>query len=430
MEFESYWHPLCKVDESKTIITKCNGIYVYDKDGKEYIDGISGLWNVSLGYGQEEIEEAVCKQVRTLPYLNNCEFSSEPAELLYRKMKEITHESIDSIVFGCTGSEAIEIIIKLVRKYHSLRGNYRKVIIGVISHSYHGTYYGSMSASTYTNEFKTGYGPMLDGFIELPFPFEVDKKHVLNELEKCLYNNKDKLAGIIVEPILASAGVYELPNEYVDVITTFCNDNDTILVFDEIAAGFGRSGKMFAFQKYKVNPDLIAVSKGINNGYLPLSIVCVSKKTCQAFENAREPLFHLSTQNGNPIACAAANATIDIYRRDNCRIIRRVVKIEEFMRNKLSKLKENIWQISEIRVCGAMVAIDFRNKTGNNLQYHILCKLVNRIMKNGLIIEWSYEENFTSCIILFLPFVCTDDDLDKIVAILDKSMKSIFKLGK
>lgn len=284
----SYWQPLNMANGGLGIeITRGEQAHLYDSNGKKYVDGYSGLWNVTLGYNDEDIIEAIVRQVKQLPYVNPITLKTPIVSEVSDILCKITHDNISKIVYTCSGSEAIEAAIKISRKYSAMKGKNRKKI-AVMENSYHGSYYGSMSASNYEEAEKEGYGPMLEGFISLPLPFsrkkkgnvldDKEKQYLLQQLEEILETNKDTLCSIIIEPVLASGGVIPLFPEYIYKISEFCKTNDILFVCDEVATGFWRTGSIFCFKKYNIKPDIITISKGINNGYLPLGAVCICQK--------------------------------------------------------------------------------------------------------------------------------------------------------
>lgn len=420
----AYWRPFNSADNTNTLsIVKGEGVFIYDDNGKRYLDAYSGLWNVCYGYSDKCIKDAMKKQIDELPYINPITLSTSKAVELSNILCDMTHDEISKIIYTCSGSESVEATIKISRKYSSLMGS-EKYHVAVIDGSYHGSYYGSMAASMYDEEEKEGYGPMLDGFFKLISPFcrccetecmkEKCKNRILQKLEEQLELYKDKLCAVILEPILASGGVIPLFKEYILTIYNFCKKNDIQFICDEVATGFARTGTMFRFQEFDLKPDLITLSKGINNGYLPLGAVCVSKKIEEAFVKNNKILFHLSTQNSNPICLATAIATIEKMKADN--IVETVKKNSEYFKNKLNSelLKLNI--VYEVRICGLMVAIDLIDyKSHKPIIKEVLMGIVGRIYLSGCIVGISQIENVTSSILLFPQFIVTKINMDEIV---------------
>lgn len=429
------WYPLCRPDDGRIQIRSAEGIYLYDIRGKKYIDANSGLWNVPLGYSNVSLKDKLVEQLDKIQYVNACEFSTEEADQLSAILKAIHHDQIEKIVYTCTGSESVELSIKFIRKYASLK-NKRKNI-AVLQHSYHGSYYGSMSCSDYDGREREGYGPLLLGIKELSLPFcsccrsnavsEVCEQKMKQRLEQELEDFGDSLAGIIIEPVLGSGGVITLPEWYVHRIDIYAKEHDILIAFDEVATGFGRTGKMFCYQHYNIKPDIITMSKAMNNGILPIGAVAVSKKIVEQFRKHKEFIFHLSTQNGNALCCAAAIAAINEIQKDNGALLDHAQEMGHYFYNKIENdFMEKYSRIFDIRRCGMMFAIDFlESDMQKKMGYGDLINMVTLLKKYGVITEWSYIENVTSCIVLFLPYIIEVAQIDMLLEKLELTFKRI-----
>lgn len=429
------WLPLCRPDDEKIKIISGDRIYLTDVRGKTYIDANSGLWNVPLGYSNPDIKKNILEQLEKIGYVNACEFSNESSSELADLLKQLHHEKIDKIVFTCTGSESVELAIKLIRKYASMGKKPFKRDIAIIQNSYHGSYYGSMSCSSYDAQEREGYSPLVEGIRELSLPFcacgesgsttENCTKEMQEQLEKELELYGECLGGIIIEPILGSAGVIPLPYWYLKRLVDFAHERDLLIVFDEVATGFGRTGSMFYYQQYDFKPDIITMSKGINNGILPLGAVAVSEKVTNRFREKGELLFHLSTQNGNALSCAAGVATIEELLKNDKAILKQVEdRAIYFRKNFDQRIKKEFSEIFDLRGKGLMFAIELANKdTGIRISQVKLLKTVELLKKNGVILEWSYIENVTSCLVLFLPFIIHECEIDQLL----EKMRKVFR---
>ncbi len=425
------WKPFNKVNsQGRLDIVRGEGVYLYDSNGQQYIDAYSGLWNMHYGYSDQDIKNAIIEQMNILPYANPITINYHQNEELSTLLCTITHDEISKIIYTCTGSESIEAAIKISRKYSALKDK-EKHLIAVMPNSYHGSYYGAMSASGYENSFKEGYGPMLDGFVTLPLPFcrccksgnvsDSCLKEMLDTLYKELDSIKDKLCGVLIEPVIASGGVMELPKEYLLALSQFCKNEDILLICDEVATGFGRTGSMFCFQKYNIKPDIITLSKGINNGYLPLGAVCVTKKIVREFIDKDTLLFHLSTQNGNPICIAAAIANIKKMLSEN--ITERVNILSSLFKEMLLKELDGLNNIHDIRISGLMIAIDIVNPDTNKpISQEELSGVQQKIYMSGCIAGCSYVEGITSSVLILPPFILKKNEVKKIVRIMYQSL--------
>lgn len=428
------WSPFNKTDSVGNLdILSGDGIYLYDENNKKYIDAYSGLWNMHYGYSDVEIKNAIKEQLDQLPYVNPIVMNTRVNNELSNILCNITHRKIKKIIYTCSGSEATEVAIKLCRKYADLKQN-KRTKIAVFENSYHGNYYGSMSASYYEGSLKDGYGPMLSGFVSLKTPFcrccksgQISKNcldTMLNKLDEELRLYRDELCGIIIEPVIASGGIMSVPEEYMKRLYEFCLENDVLLVCDEVAAGFGRTGYMFAFQKYKIHPHIITMSKGIDNGYLPLGAVGVSENIVEEFQNADEVLFHLSTQNGNPVCLAAAVA--NIKKMMDSDIISMVGELSKSFRKSLTRELNRYVSVFDIRIEGLMIAIDLVDEV---TQLPISQKKLNLLMQHiyslGCIVGTSFVEDITSSILLFPQYIIKKAEITQIAKIISQAIAVI-----
>lgn len=439
MENKDYvYYPLrnIKGNEELLTITKGQGIYVWDDNGKKYIDGQCGLWNVSLGYANENIVKAITEQLNNICYVNTCDYTAPVIKELGQKLISIMPQGFNKVFYTCTGSESVELCIKLIRKYHKAKGNDKKTNIAVFESSYHGTYYGAMSASRLEDDFKKDYGPFLNGFMPVKVPFcrcckidDLSKECLskfLEDLRNTIEKNKDTLAAFILEPILGSAGVIPLPVEYMQELRRLCNENDILLVCDEVATGFGRTGKLFAFEHYGIKPDMASFSKGINSGYLPFGAVVIDEKITKVLEENNSMILHLSTQNGNPIACASALANINTILNEDY-----VSKVREkglYIKERLNEILKDHPLVFDIRGEGLMLAIDLVEDrlTNKNICMDKLANIIKLFEKRGLLIGMYNNAKYSSAgLVLFLPFIIENEEIDKLIDIFEKVFKRV-----
>ena len=408
------WLPMRPPNAKAGIAQTSEDIYIYDNSGKKYIDGNSGLWNMPLGYSNDRIKKAIAAQLEKLPFANPEAFTNPAAESLVEALLSILPGSFSHVSLTCTGSEATELAIKLARKYHHLLRQYSRKEIAVFSQSYHGNYYGSMSASGYGDEYHSGYKPLLDGFLKLPLPFtrrrgaegELEIQSSCSRTKEMLEKNRDSLAAILIEPILGSAGVITLPSELIAWISEFAKDNKILVIFDEISTGFGRTGKMFAFEHFGVVPDIILMAKGLNNGYLPIGAVAASESVSRVFRMRSELLFHLSTQNMNPVCCAAAIETLRQITENGSEMVADVRRKGDYFKERLRDALHGIAQVYDIRGTGLMLAIEFSGKDGVcTLSADLLENILNLLKENGLICTGNCKNGLVSCIYLFPSYI-------------------------
>ncbi|MCF0228553.1 MAG: aspartate aminotransferase family protein [Parasporobacterium sp.] len=427
----SLWMPLARAETHGHKISRGRGVYLYDTEGRKYIDANSGLWNVSLGYAEENIMSAVKEQMERLYYVNPCEFTTETAERLADTLLSLLPEGMSRCLFTCSGSESIETAVKIIRRYQILKGHYTRDTIAVIKHSYHGNFYGGMSASSYERHTAKGYGPLLEGFAEISVPFdrECSPDRIMDTYGSLMYEELNRieasLAGVIIEPVLGSAGVIPIPVEWMDRLMEYCRSRDIPVVSDEVATGFGRTGRMFVSGRLDNPPDIITMSKGINNGILPFGAAAVSDKIEKAFLKANEPLFHLSTQNCNPVCCAAASELIRLLTYNDEAVLDRAEGTGGYLEEQFGKQLKSCRIFHSIRRAGLMIAIELKNLQGGFLSSYELFSLKENIKRNGVILEWAWVNRVTSCLVLFPMFITGKEECDTILSVVSGEIRKL-----
>lgn len=404
------WGPFSIPDIERIKISKARGINVWDIVGNKYLDAYSGLWNVNLGYGDLLLEKNIIEQMRMLPFYNPIIFSSELNEEVADKLIKILNLGQGKVVYGCSGSEGIEIAIKIARKYSDITKDkgYKKKKIAVIDGAYHGTTYGALSATTYSI-MDDGYGPILDGFITLPNPewgFN-NKAYDIGKLKQSFSDNKDDICAILIEPVLASAGVFTFPNEYVEYIKKECQENNILLISDEVSTGFYRSENAFGFQRYNMKPDIVVMSKGINNGYLPLSATYISSKVVSKFIEFGASLEHMSTQGGNPLCLASANVTLDYYETHS--VLEKIKNLKAQFRSQIYANFNDLKGVKQIRVEGLMAGIEIHVN-----DFKELFEKIKKILTKKVIVGFSHYKN-KGTILIFPSYVTKNDELEIIL---------------
>ena len=430
MKQSNIWAPLETPDSSLTEIQKASGTRVFDVRGKEYLDMNSGLWNRPFGYGDEAIKEALKEQLDDVAYVNPCEFTTKAAEELADKLLELLHPDMEKILYTCSGSESADLTVKLIRKYASLGGTPERNVIAVVKNSYHGSYYGSMSISNYCSEARNGYAPLLPEIVELSLPFseveKIDIEDAKNVLEKELEACGKRLGGIILEPVLGSAGVIPLPDWFVNRLLEFANEKGVIVAFDEVATGFGRTGDVFRYEHFNAKPDIVTMSKALNNGILPLGAVAVSKRIVDRFRKNEELIFHLSTQNANALACRAGLEVVNRFSSDKSDLMK-INAISKKIRAALDEVLEKYSRVFCVRQCGMMFSMELLDQENNQMSETDILKVVRLLKRNGILVEWSYLKDVSSCIVMMPMYIMSDEDIDKMKDGLDKTFARLFK---
>ena len=313
-------------DKGPLIIARGKGVFVWDANGKQYLDGSSAIWNVNLGFGNKEIADAVAHQLETLSFhLGLLNISTPPAIELAARLASLAPSGLDRVFFTSGGSEANESVIRLTRLYQRLRGYKNKTVAIARIKGYHGSSCGAASL-TGIDHFHEFFEPMLPDVRHIAPPYcyrcPLGKEYpscavaCADELEKAIVaEGPDRVAFFIAEPVMGAGGVIPAPKEYWTRIREICDKYDVLMVADEVITGAGRTGKMFACEHWDVRPDIISCAKGISSGYLPLGAVGMRHHIAQYFQD--KVFYGGLTYNSHPMGCAAALATIRVYEEDN-----------------------------------------------------------------------------------------------------------------
>lgn len=351
--------------------TKGEGFNLYDTEGKEYLDFLSGIAVTSFGHNNAAIKEAVLNQVNNLWHVSNL-FTSSPQEEAAKQLAE--KSGLDKVFFCNSGTEANEAAIKFARKW----GKGRATIITTLG-SFHGRTMGSLAAS---GQYKLweGFYPMMPGFCYVPYGD-------LDVLEHAYYPD---VVAVMVEPIQGESGVICPPEGYLKGLREFCNKHNLLLIIDEVQAGMGRTGKNFAFQWEEIKPDIITVAKGIANG-LPLGATICTNDVSQYIN----PGSHGSTFGGNPISIASANAVLTQL---NENILLNIQKIGYYLKNRLNSIPKNI---KSVRGKGLMIGVEFNESISAK-------SIAISLLEEGIVVGTSGD----SVIRILPPYIITEKEVD------------------
>lgn len=354
--------------EGSLIIVRGKGVFVWDANGKQYLDGSSAIWNVNLGFGNQEIAEAVAQQLETLSFhLGLLNISTPPAIELAAKLAELAPPGLDRVFFTSGGSESNESVIRLTRLYYRLKGYKNKTVAIARTKGYHGSSCGAASL-TGIDHFHEFFEPMLPDVRHIAPPYcyrcPLGKEYpscavaCADELEKAiLEEGPERVAFFIAEPVMGAGGVIPAPTEYWTRIRQICDRYDVLLVADEVITGAGRTGKMFACEHWEVRPDIIACAKGISSGYLPLGAVIVHERIYQTLleSSAGAAVWHGFTNTGNPACCAAGVKTLEIMQRDG--VVENARRMGERLHGRLQELRSSPI-VGDIRGLGLMAGVE------------------------------------------------------------------------
>ncbi len=374
------------------VIIKGRGALVYDTDGKEYLDFVSGIAVCNLGHCHPKVTVAFQKQAQRLIHISNL-YHNEPQIKLARLLVE---NSFANKVFFCnSGAEANEAAIKLVRKYAKEKLNGSRLEIITMEKSFHGRTMATITA-TGQEKVQKGFEPLLSGFKYVPF-------NNIDAVKKAI--NK-KTAAVMVEPIQGEGGVNIPDNDYLKKLRRLCNDEGILLVFDEVQTGMGRTGKLFAYEHYDIEPDIMTLAKGLGNG-VAIGAMLAKDNVAEAFA----PGSHASTFGGNPLACSAAKAALEVIIEDGI-LFENCIRMGDYLTKGLKELKKGSSFIKDLRGKGLLIGMEL-NIDGKDI--------VMECIKEGLLISCTMDR-----ILRFLPpLIITKEEIDSMLEILYNVFKRI-----
>jgi len=423
---DGFWMPFTANRQFKAnprLLARAEGMRYWTADGREVLDGVSGLWCVNAGHGRREIAEAVARQLSTMDYAPAFQVGHPIAFELANRLGEIAPPGLDRVFFTNSGSESVDTALKIAIAYQRARGQGAKTRLIGREKGYHGVGFGGTSVGGMVNNRKAFGSSMLPGVDHLSHTLDHEHNaysrglpkwgmHLANELERLVaLHDASTIAAVIVEPISGSAGVILPPVGYLKRLREICDKHDILLIFDEVITGFGRVGKAFASQVFDVTPDLMTTAKGITNGSVPMGAVFAHRKIYEGLmqgpENAVE-LFHGYTYSGHPVACAAALATLDIYAKEN--LLARASTLAPQWENAMHSLK-GLPHIIDIRNFGLMGAVDLEPRAGKPAAraFEVFVKCFER----GVMVRQTADT-----IALSPPLIVEPAQIDRIVEIL------------
>jgi adenosylmethionine-8-amino-7-oxononanoate aminotransferase/2-polyprenyl-3-methyl-5-hydroxy-6-metoxy-1,4-benzoquinol methylase len=421
------WHPFLPMnglEQQVIMLVEGKGCKVRDKQGREYIDASGGLWNTYCGLGEPEIIQAITDQLHRLSSASLfARRGNEPALKLARELVDMAPSPLQWVYLTGSGSESVELGIKIARIYNTLQGRENKEIV-YLDESYHGTFFGSMSVSGLTLS-RERVAPLLPGVSPIPTPNSLRCPAEISyvdfavccaqALEERAINGD--VAAFILEPVLGSAGVVIPPPEYFQHIEQICRKYNILLILDEVATGFGRTGRWFAAEHYNLRPDILLLSKGMNSGYLPIGAVLFSAEIGEALMKRVSSLFHGSTYNGHPACCAAALANISLIRRKG--LVARAAKYGRYFHDRLTEMR-NISSVKEIRSMGLMLSVVLKQEDGTPATGMQIFQVSTALRQMGILCHLGLSS------LTFAPaLVISRDEINAIVQALQTVLASV-----
>ncbi|MBS7630955.1 aspartate aminotransferase family protein [Candidatus Bathyarchaeota archaeon] len=415
-------------------LARGEGVYVWDDEGRRYIDGSSGPVCVVIGHGVREVAEAVARQMSKISFAHSSHFTTDSVIECADKLAKFSPYSLKHVFFASGGSEATETAAKMARQYHLERGENRRYKIISRWQSYHGNTLGALSMSGNIPR-RRNYVPMLLDFPHIPPAycyrcwFKKDRESCDLEcawaLEKEIKSTgAEYVSAFIAEPIVgATLGTVPAPEGYFQIIREICDKYGVLFIADEVMTGFGRTGKNFAIEHWGVEPDIIATAKGISSGYIPLGAVIASEKVFTAFKN---PFVHGHTYGSHPVACAVGAAVLDYIEKNH--LVQRSEELGKYFLDKLQSLKDSE-SVGDVRGVGLFSGLEFvkdkSSKEPFDAEVRFNQKVLERCFNNGLLVYpgfGSVDGVKGDHIQVAPPLVVSKSQIDEIVQILGKSV--------
>ncbi len=371
------------------VFDKGEGVYLYDIEGKKYLDFVSGIAVFALGYQNKEYNDALKAQIDKIIHTSNY-YYNVPAIEAAKKLKEVS--GMDRVFFTNSGAEAIEGAIKAARKYAYLKDGTTDHEIIAMNHSFHGRTMGALSV-TGNPHYREAFEPMIGNirFAEL------------NDFDSVLANVNEKTCAILFETVQGEGGIYPATEDFMKKVKALCEERDILMILDEIQCGMGRTGYMYAWQKYGIKPDIMTTAKALGCG-VPVGAFLMTEKVGQ---NSLAAGDHGTTYGGNPLACAAICKVLELYEKEH--VLDNVREVSAYLEEKLDALVSACDKIETRRGAGLMQGLVFREPVGD---------IINKALEKGLVLI----NAGTNIIRLVPPLVITKQHVDAMISILEQAL--------
>lgn len=416
LDLAHIWHPCTQMKEHEFVplipIKRAKGVYLYDFNDKSYIDCVSSWWVNLFGHSNDYINAKIIEQLNTLEHIIMAGFSHESIIRLSKRLTDLLPAKLNKCFYADNGSSAVEVALKMSFHKNLLQGKLKNKFLS-LNNSYHGETIAALSVSD-VELYKKTYKPLLLECLNTPAPSGMEYEKELFELENLLEKEHKNINAFILEPLIQCAGSMNMYSaEFVKKACQLAKSYDIDIIFDEIAVGFGRSGTMFALELCEIVPDFLCLSKGLSGGYLPISVVVTSDEIYNEFYapyNEYKAFLHSHSYTGNALACAAANATLDIFSKDNV-----------INQNKIkSEFINSLWQgfvefksVKNIRHQGMVFAFDIEHP---NPRFGL--EIYLKALEFGLLLR-----PLGNTIYFMPPYVINNDEINYVIS----SIKEILR---
>lgn len=424
------WHPCTQMKDHEWLpliaIERGAGVWLYGADGRRYLDAISSWWVNLFGHANARINAAITAQLGRLEHVLLAGFTHEPAVLLAERLTQLAPQGLTRCFYADNGSSAIEVALKMSYHYWRNRGRTGKRRFVTLAGSYHGETLGALAVGN-VELYKEIYQPLLMDVITAPSPDAYDRgpgetaddcaTRAMAAMEDILARHAHETCAVIVEPLVqCAAGMRMHAPSFLRSLRAACDRHDVHLIADEIAVGFGRTGTLFACEQAAVTPDFLCLSKGLTGGYLPLSVVLTGEDVYEAFydEYAQMRAFlHSHSYTGNPLACTAALATLDIFADDD--VIARNRALADHLGRSTRQALEELDHVAEVRQTGMIVAAELARDGDRRRPFDWRERRGLRVYRHGLEHE-ALLRPIGNVVYLMPPYVITPGQIDALVA--------------
>ncbi|HSF33300.1 MAG TPA: aspartate aminotransferase family protein [Candidatus Tectomicrobia bacterium] len=433
---EHLFHPLHHPADHQApkVWVKGERIYLWDAEGRQYIDGLACLWNVNVGHGRRELAEAAATQMAELAFCSSYTGATNiPATKLATKLASLAYPSLNTVYFTSGGAESNESAFKTARFYWKAMGQPGKIKVIARQHAYHGVTLAAMSATGMAPYWKM-FEPRVPNFlhVQAPYPYrfegvkpgETIGQAAARELEeKILAEGPDTVAAFIAEPVQGAGGVIVPPDDYFPNIRRVCNKYDVLFIADEVITGFGRTGSWFALDRWGVEPDIMSFAKGVTSGYLPLGGIMVSDKIRHAVLSAsyEDRWMHAFTYSGHPTCCAVGLKNIEIIEKEG------LVKHAGEMGTRLLAGLKTLYEfaaVGDVRGLGLMAAVELVGDRSTKAPTDPALKIGERV-RDECIKRGVYTRTRGDVVMYAPPLVIREDEVDRIVDTLREALQTV-----
>lgn len=432
------WHPFTQMREwlaeTPIVIERGEGNYLIDSEGRRYLDGVSSLWCNVHGHRKRELDDALAEQTARIAHTTMLGLANVPATVLAKRLIELAPAPLTRVFYSDAGATAVEIALKLALQYWQLRGEPRRTRFVSLTEGYHGDTLGAVGVG-YSDAFHRFFRPVITPALRIdpPHVFRWQRRETparalelaIADAERIFAAHGDEVAALIVEPLMqGAAGMWSQPLGYLPALRDITRRHGALLICDEVATGFGRTGRMFAVEHEGIAPDLLCLGKGITGGYLPLAATLTSEAIFDAFlapYERFEAFFHGHTYTGNPLACAVALANLDVFAAE--RVVEHAAERATQLTGLLAETTARLGCIGDVRQWGLMVGIELVRDAETRTPFDPALRVGHRVIKAARL-QGVMLRPLGNVLILMPPLSITPSEVETLVRVTMDSVQS------